>query len=115
MNVTGGAEGAQLTAAELEQRIQTGEPLILIDVREPYEWAISNLAPQGARLIPLAELSQRMAELDPATDIVVYCRTGGRSDAAARHLRAHGFERVWSLRGGVNGWAQDVDPSLAIY
>lgn len=115
MNGSRGDEALELTPAQLKQRIDTGEPLVLIDVREPYEWSIANLAPHGARLIPLAELPDRMAELDHGADIVVYCRSGGRSEGAARHMRAHGFERVWSLRGGLNGWAQEVDPSVPTY
>lgn len=115
MNGAGGDEALELMPAQLKQRIDTGEPLVLIDVREAYEWSIANLAPHGARLIPLAELPDRMAELDHGADIVVYCRSGGRSESAVRHMRAHGFERVWSLRGGLNGWAQDVDPSVPTY
>lgn len=105
----------ELTPAQLKQRLDTGEPLTLLDVREEYEWDISNLAPYGAQLVPLGDLPDRMASLDPDQDIVVYCRSGSRSRGAARHLRAHGFPRVWNLKGGVNGWAREVDPDMATY
>ena len=105
----------ELTPSQLKQRLDAGEPMILIDVREPYEWSIGNLEPHGARLIPLAELPERMADLDTDVDIVVYCRTGARSEAAARHLRVNGFASVYNLRGGINAWAREVDPRLAVY
>jgi adenylyltransferase/sulfurtransferase len=115
MNASGGIDAEELTPEQLKQRLDTGEPLQLIDVREPYEWSICNLQPYGARLISLADLSDRMSELDRETDLVLYCRSGKRSEGAARHLRAHGFTRVWSLRGGINGWASSIDPNLPQY
>lgn len=116
MNGSGGHVDVQeLTPLQLKQRLDTGEPVILIDVREQYEWSIANLEPHGAQLIPLAELPERMASLDPDADIVVYCRSGSRSEAAARHLRANGFASVYNLRGGINAWAREVDPELAVY
>jgi adenylyltransferase/sulfurtransferase len=105
----------EYTSEQLAQRLETGEPLLLIDVREPFEWDIANLEAQGAKLIPLGELSDRLDELDPDTDIVLYCRSGGRSAGAARHLLAHGFQRVWNLKGGIKGWAQTIDPEMPTY
>ena len=105
----------EYTAEQLKQRIETGEPLQLIDVREPFEWDIANLGAQGAVLIPLGDLADRLNELDRDTDIVLYCRSGSRSAGAARHLQAHGFERVWNLKGGIRGWAEAVDPDMATY
>jgi adenylyltransferase/sulfurtransferase len=105
----------EMTAEQLKQRLDTGEPLTLIDVREPFEWEIANLADHGARLIPLADVPDRMSELDPSDEIVLYCRSGGRSAGAARFLIANGFERVWNLSGGINGWAQQVDTNLPTY
>jgi adenylyltransferase/sulfurtransferase len=111
-----GPNGVQeITPEQLKQRIETGEPLTLIDVREPFEWDIANLEPLGATLVPLGDLPDRMPELDPDADIVVYCRTGGRSMGAARHLIANGFRRVWNLKGGINGWAAAVDPDMPTY
>ena len=105
----------EYTPEQLVQRLETGEPLQLIDVREPFEWDIANLEAQGAKLIPLGELTDRVDELDPDTDIVLYCRSGSRSAGAARHLQAHGFQRVWNLKGGIKGWAQTVDPEMPTY
>jgi adenylyltransferase/sulfurtransferase len=115
MSEASSGEVPELTPEQLKQRIDTGEPLTLLDVREAFEWDIANLAASGATLVPLGDLADRMGELDPDADVVVYCRTGGRSLAAARHLRAHGFTRVWNLKGGINGWAAEVDPELPTY
>jgi adenylyltransferase/sulfurtransferase len=104
-----------LTVTQLRQRVETGEPLQIIDVREAFEWRIANLESHGARLIPLGELPDRLDDLDPALDTVVYCRTGPRSDLAVRFLIASGFERVWNLEGGINAWARLIDPSLPVY
>jgi molybdopterin/thiamine biosynthesis adenylyltransferase/rhodanese-related sulfurtransferase/molybdopterin converting factor small subunit len=109
------AQPDELTPVQLEQRLRNGEPLQLIDVREPYEWDIANLGPQGARLIPLGDLPDRLDELEAGADIVIYCRSGGRSAGAVRHLRARGFQRVYNLKGGILGWAEDVDPDMATY
>jgi len=109
------AELPGLTPSELKQRLDGGEPLTLIEVREPFEWDIANLAPLGARLIPLGELPGRVPELDRNAAIVLYCRTGVRSAMAVRDLRALGFSRVWNLHGGINQWAADVDPGLTAY
>ena len=105
----------ELTPEQLKQRLDTGEPLTLLDVREEYEWDIANLGAYGARLVPLGDLPDTMEQLDREADIVVYCRSGSRSKGAARHLRAHGFARVWNLKGGVNAWAREVDPRLSTY
>ena len=105
----------EITPAQLKQLLETGEPIVLLDVREPYEWDITNLAHIGAIHIPLAQLADRYTELDPEADIVVYCRSGGRSMRAARFLAANGFQNVRNLDSGVNGWARDVDPSMPVY
>lgn len=105
----------ETTPEELKQRLDAGDSLVLIDVRETFEWEISNLEPHGARLIPLGEFADRVDELDPDTEIVLYCRSGSRSAGAARHLLARGFQRVWNLKGGINAWARDVDPDLPTY
>jgi adenylyltransferase/sulfurtransferase len=105
----------ELTPEQLKQRLETGEPLTLLDVREEYEWDIANLGSYGAELVPLGDLPDRMPTLDPEADIVLYCRSGSRSLGAARHLRAHGFGRVSNLKGGINAWARDIDPAMATY
>ncbi len=109
------AQETELTPAQLRQRLETGEPLQLIDVREPYEWTIANLAEQGARLISLGDLPDAIDSLARDQPIVVYCRSGGRSAAAAQHLRAMGFDQVQNLSGGIIAWAEEIDPSMPTY
>lgn len=104
-----------MTVGQLRQRLETGEPIQLIDVREAFEWRIASLEEQGAVLIPLGELPHQVEDLDPSIDTVVYCRTGPRSDLAARFLIASGFGRVWNLRGGIIAWAHEIDPGLPLY
>jgi rhodanese-related sulfurtransferase len=103
----------EITPLELKAALSSQEPPLLIDVRDPEEWAISHI--DAARLIPRAELPHRLDELTRAGSLVMYCRTGKRSAAATQLLIDLGFSRVKSLRGGINAWADDVDPSLAKY
>jgi sulfur-carrier protein adenylyltransferase/sulfurtransferase len=105
----------QITPADLKQRLDAGENITLIDVREPFEWDIANLGQFGARLIPLDQVLDRKAEIDSDEEVVVYCRSGSRSAGAIRQLRAHGYDRLSNLKGGIRGWAEDVDPSMATY
>ena len=105
----------ELDVLELKDLLDRGENVTLIDVREPYEWDIGNLGPQGAKLIPLKQLPQRLNEIDRSADIVVYCRTGNRSGRAAEFMRDQGFERVRNLVGGILAWSDDVDPSIPKY
>lgn len=98
---------------ELEARLSRGEPLRLIDVREPHELQISHLP--GAELIPLGTLASRLPELDRAQEIVVFCKSGTRSARAAELLVGAGIRKVKNLRGGINAWAQKIDPTLPIY
>ena len=108
----GGDGFAELTPRELARRLSAGEPVTLLDVREPYEWEIARLP--GARLVPLGTLAAELPSLDGAREIVVYCRTGKRSAEAARQLLAAGF-RVSNLAGGILRWSDDVDPAMAKY
>jgi adenylyltransferase/sulfurtransferase len=107
------AEGRETTPDRLHLQLERGDPLQLIDVREPHEWAICRLP--GARLVPLGELPARLGELDPAVPVVTYCHTGVRSLHALAILAQAGFRSVQSLAGGVEGWARDVDPTMARY
>jgi adenylyltransferase/sulfurtransferase len=102
-----------LTARELHQKLAAGEKLLLLDVREPHEAQISKLP--DSRMIPLKELPARASELDSAEDIVVYCHHGMRSASAAQFLREAGFRKVRNLSGGVDAWAEHVDPDMARY
>lgn len=104
-----------ITPEELQARLQRGERLRLVDVREPHEWDISNLGNCGATLIPKNKVLERMGELDTAMETVVYCRSGARSADVIRTLQAHGFKKLLNLEGGINRWAAEVDPSLPSY
>ncbi|MDR0787901.1 MAG: molybdopterin-synthase adenylyltransferase MoeB [Gemmatimonadota bacterium] len=104
-----------LTPTELKAALDRGEAITLLDVREPHEWEIGNLESLGAKLIPLGDLPDRVEELDPGADLVVYCRSGARSDRAVNFLREQGFTRVRNLTGGIRGWSEEVDSSIPRY
>jgi adenylyltransferase/sulfurtransferase len=106
-------EEYDITATELAERLKTGNGIKLIDVREPHELQISHI--QGAQLIPLGTLASRMHELNSADDIVLFCKSGTRSARALEVLYSAGFRKVKNLLGGINAWAEEVDPSLPIY
>ncbi|HEU0053738.1 MAG TPA: rhodanese-like domain-containing protein [Longimicrobium sp.] len=108
-------EVPEITPTELKERLDRGDDLVIIDVREPFEWNIGNLEPYGAKLIPLQQVPARLDEIDPAAEIVLQCRSGGRSANALLFLRAHGYERLWNLRGGILAWSDEVDPSIPKY
>ncbi len=108
----GGTAQRDITVEQLKAQRDRGENLFLLDVREPHEYDIVHL---DAHLIPLGDLPARMSELDTTQDIVVYCRTGVRSAQAAEFLRKSGFARVRNLTGGIDAWAQRIDPSLPRY
>jgi len=103
----------EIEADELASRLQRGENLRLIDVREPHELEISHL--QGAELFPLGSLASRLHELDSAQEMVVFCKSGTRSARAVELLAGAGFRKVKNLRGGINAWAEQMDPDLPIY
>ena len=105
----------EITPDELNGRFELGHIPILLDVREPFEREIVDLPDHGQVAIPTGQFIERMGELDSAEEIVVYCRSGGRSEQVARYLMQNGFEQVLNLRGGVLGWRQEVDPSLPTY
>lgn len=105
----------EITPAELKARLDRGDALTIVDVREPHEWEIANLAPYGARLIPMREIEARLGELDRDAEIVLHCKTGGRSAIVLRQLREAGYTRLWNLKGGILAWAEEVDPSLPKY
>jgi sulfur-carrier protein adenylyltransferase/sulfurtransferase len=105
----------EITAVELKSRLDRGDALTIIDVREPHEWDIASLGHYGARLIPLGELPRRIGEVDASRDVVVHCKAGGRSARALQQLREAGIERVWNLHGGILAWSADVDPALPRY
>jgi molybdopterin/thiamine biosynthesis adenylyltransferase/rhodanese-related sulfurtransferase len=102
----------QISPVELKRRLDAGDDLFVLDVREPHEYQIANL---GAKLIPLGELPNRLGELDPNREIVVHCKSGGRSQKASELLAQNGFKKLHNLAGGINGWATDVDPKVPKY
>jgi adenylyltransferase/sulfurtransferase len=102
-----------ITPQELEARLKEGNHLKIIDVREPHEWEIAHI--EGATLIPLGQLAARMNELDSAEELVLQCKTGGRSMRALELLRTAGFRKLKNLKGGINAWAREVDPKLPVY
>lgn len=102
-----------INATELAQKLRNGERLRLIDVREPHELEISQIP--GAQLIPLGQLAARLSELDSAEEIVLFCKAGTRSARALEVLLSAGFRKVKNLKGGINAWAREVDPSLPVY
>jgi adenylyltransferase/sulfurtransferase len=102
-----------LTSKELKAELDRGEPVVIVDVREPQEFQINRLP--GSILIPLGELPKRYVELDPNANIVTQCKSGVRSAKAQAFLREKGFSRVRNLTGGVLGWIDQVDPSQPKY
>ena len=109
------AQIRELSASELKQRLDRGDRITLIDVRERHEWDIVNLEEHGARLIPLGEIEDRLVEIDSRDEIVLHCKVGGRSAKAVRQLQEAGFQQLWNLRGGISAWADEVDPSAPKY
>ncbi len=107
------ASGAEITPTALASRLERGETPLLLDVREPYEWAIARLP--GARLVPLNSLPDVLDTLNRSDEIVVYCHHGLRSAAAVEWLRDEGFDLARNLVGGIERWTRDVDPSMRRY
>ncbi len=102
----------EITPVELQQKLQSGRPISVIDVREPYEFEIANI---GGRLIPLNELSKKEKLLSKDDEIIVVCHHGHRSESAVEYLRGRGFERVKNLVGGIDRWSVEVDRSVPRY
>lgn len=103
----------EITAEALQAELRSPEPPFLVDVREPEEWAICRI--EGARLIPKAQLVDRVDEITGARSVVLYCQTGVRSAQAARQLLDLGFRNVKNLKGGLHAWSDTIDPSIPKY
>jgi adenylyltransferase/sulfurtransferase len=112
-NVNAGNSETEITAVDLKRRLDRGDTLTLVDVREPNEYQINRIP--GTILIPLGEIPRRYAELDKNDEIVVHCKMGARSAKAADFLRSVGFTRVLNLKGGILDWIDRVDPSQPKY
>ncbi len=109
-----GEQMPEMTATELKERLDRGEDIQIIDVREPNEYAFARI-PNSIH-IPLAQVVGRMAEIDPQRETVVHCKMGGRSARAIEALKAAGFQgRLANLKGGITAWSNEVDPSVPKY
>jgi len=102
----------EISARELKERLDRGDDVFILDVREPHEYQICNL---HGHLIPLGELPRRVHELDSAREIVAHCKSGKRSAQAVDFLRQAGFRKVYNLHGGILSWSTEVDPSVPRY
>lgn len=104
----------EITATELKQRLDNGEDIQIIDVREPNEYAYARI-PNSIH-IPLGQILNRMSEIDPAREVVVHCKMGGRSARAIEALTHAGFQgNLKNLKGGILAWSNEVDPSVPKY
>ncbi len=104
----------EISVSELKAKMDAGDDIQLIDVRMPDEWAVAKI--EGAELIPLPNLLQRMDELDSTKEIIVLCKVGGRSARAIQALVQAGFEGdMANLVGGITAWSDEIDPSIPKY
>jgi sulfur-carrier protein adenylyltransferase/sulfurtransferase len=102
----------QLSVKELKRRMDAGESLFILDVREPFEYRIANI---GGKLIPQNEVPERIGEIDRNQEIIVQCKSGGRSQRIAEFLKQSGFPNVANLAGGILAWSDEVDPRVPKY
>jgi molybdopterin/thiamine biosynthesis adenylyltransferase/rhodanese-related sulfurtransferase len=106
------AQVPEIAPRELKARLDRGDNVFILDVREPHEYKICNLS---GYLIPLGDLARRAHELDSSREIVAHCRSGKRSAEAVEFLRKAGFRKIWNLKGGILAWSDEVDPSVPKY
>jgi adenylyltransferase/sulfurtransferase len=110
---SGSSASAEITAVDLQKRLEAKEDFLLLDVRTPEEYILCQIP--GSTLIPLNELPERFEQLDTAKEIVVYCKSGARSRKAAQLLSQKGFSKLKNLTGGILAWIAEVDPSMCGY
>ncbi|CAN5646048.1 hypothetical protein BH18ACI1_BH18ACI1_13170 [soil metagenome] len=104
----------QITATELKQKMDNGEDVQLIDVRQPDEYAFAKI--EGAKLIPLGEIMKRMDEIDETKETIIHCKMGGRSAKAIEAMQKTGFKGdLKNLKGGITAWSNEVDASVPKY
>ncbi|HZW85781.1 MAG TPA: molybdopterin-synthase adenylyltransferase MoeB [Nitrososphaerales archaeon] len=103
----------EVDVLQLKSELDAGSKLLLLDVREPFEYQLCHLG--NSKLVPLGQLPDQMNELDKGTDMVVYCHTGVRSARAVAYLKSKGFKKVRNLKGGIQAWSDLVDPSVPDY
>lgn len=106
-------QGWEITVEDLHARVKKGEPVFILDVRNPPEFEICRIP--SSVLIPLPELPARFKELDPAREIVIHCKSGMRSARAVQFLREQGFSKLKNLKGGILAWAERIDSSMPTY
>lgn len=113
--VESGSAGKEwdITPLELDARLKAGARMKLVDVREPHELEISHI--EGVTVIPLGQLASRVSELDTKDEIVLICKAGVRSTRGLQILYGAGFRKLHNLKGGMNAWVNDIDPSQPIY
>jgi len=102
----------EITVKELKQKMDDGEPISVLDVREPHEYEVANI---GVKLVPLGELPRRLAEFDQNENFAIHCKTGGRSAKAVKLLQDAGFGNVYNVKGGITAWSEEIDPSVPKY
>jgi adenylyltransferase/sulfurtransferase len=110
---TAGAAIPTVSVSDLKSKIDRKSPVVILDVREKFEWDIARI--EGATLIPLDELPDRLGELNRDAEIVAHCHSGVRSATAVEFLQRNGFTRTSNLQGGIDAWAAEVDPTMARY
>ena len=113
LEVDSAGDDWDITAREMADQLERIESIKIIDVREPHELEISKIP--GSEVIPLGELAFRISELDSSEEIILVCKSGIRSTRALEILLGAGFTNINNLKGGINAWAQEIDPSLPIY
>ncbi len=102
----------EITVKELKQKMDNGDNVNVLDVREPHEYEVANI---GVRLIPLGELPQRLVELDSNENFAIHCKSGARSAKAVKLLQDAGFENVYNVKGGITAWSEEIDASVPKY
>lgn len=103
----------EITVQELKEKKESGDDFFLLDVREGFEYMISNLDGEN---IPLGDLQARLGEIENHKDaeLVVMCRSGNRSGKAIDLLEKEGFSNIYNLKGGITAWSKEIDPSMAV-
>lgn len=102
----------QLSVKDLKQRMDQGETVFVLDVREPAEYQTANI---GGTLIPMNDVPQRLGEIPRDREIIVHCRSGVRSQKVAEYLAQNGYAKVVNLKGGILAWSDEIDPRVPKY
>ena len=103
----------EISPQEVKQRLDRGEKLLFVDVREPWEYGTTRI--EGSKLIPLREIPANLAALESAEDVILFCHHGIRSLDAAAWLRSQGVEAARSMTGGIDRWSTEIDPLVPRY